>query len=262
MKPVTIPGLILPALPGSQRVSLPGPAGVLGGYFWRQPADAPAALLLHGWGQDAGDMLAPARAFARRGWHVLSLSQRGWRGSAGCDDYGLSAPADLPVALNWLAGQSGTKGPLVLLGFSMGGLGALLTVSTQQTRATHVVAISPPTDLRVVYDQSSLNLLRRCYDAVLTPEQWREGSPVTHAEGLRVPALVVVGAQDRICPPAAGRHYAAVSGARLLERADMGHAPTPEEWPGLVDDTVQWVLQRTPGSVGASPAPRRRLEGP
>ncbi|MFC4639453.1 alpha/beta hydrolase family protein [Deinococcus hohokamensis] len=240
---MTIPGLTLPKLPGSERVNLPGPAGVLGGYLWRQAAPAPAALLLHGWGQDAGAMSLPAQLLHAAGWHALSLSQRGWRGSAGCDDYGRNAPADLGAALNWLAQQPLVMGPLVLLGFSMGGLGALLAVSTGETRATHVVAVNPPTDLRAVYDQSSLSLLRRCYDAVLTPEQWRQGSPLTHAGGLRVPALVVVGARDHVCPPWAVRHYARVSGARLLERPDMAHVPEAQDWADLMEAVALWVQE-------------------
>ncbi|OLV15916.1 alpha/beta hydrolase family protein [Deinococcus marmoris] len=172
------------------------------------------------------------------GWHALSLSQRGWRGSAGCDDYGLSGPADLGAALEWLTGQPGVKGPLVLLGFSMGGLSALLSVSVpggQVSCATHVVAVSAPTDLRAVYDTSSLRFLRRCYDAILTPEQWREGSVVTHAARLNVPTLVVVGAYDR-----------EAAGVQPLEYADMAHEPDEAQWAVIVRELVTWTRR---GSV-------------
>ena len=239
-----IPGLTLPPLPDATPVSLLGPAGELGGYFWRRPDEAPAVLLLHGWGQDAGAMIHPARLLHAAGWHALSLSQRGWRGSAGCDDYGFSGSADLGAALAWLTGQPGVRGPLVLLGFSMGGVSALLSVSVpggQTSRATHVVAVSAPTDLRAVYDTSSVRFLKRCYDAILTPEQWREGSPVTHAARLKVPTLVVIGAHDRICAPEIGRQYAEAAGAHVLEDADMGHEPDEAQWAVIVRELVAWT---------------------
>lgn len=89
--------------------------------------------------------------------------------------------------------------------------------------------------------RSAIRFLERCYDAILTSEQWREGSPLTHAAGLRVPALVVIGEQDRICPPEIGRQYAGVSGARLLEYADMAHELDAAPWPGIVREMVAWV---------------------
>ncbi|MFC4427590.1 alpha/beta hydrolase family protein [Deinococcus navajonensis] len=239
---MTIPGLSLPELPDAEQVNFSGPVGVLGGYFWRQAAPAPVAVLLHGWGQDAGAMAGPARELHRAGWHALSLSQRGWCGSAGCDDYGRSVSTDLRVPLAWLTRQAGGSGPVVLLGFSMGGLGALLTASAPETSlVTHVVAVSAPTDLRAVYNSSSAGLLKRCYDAVLTPDQWHEGSPLSHAHGLRVPALVVVGTEDRLCPPEIGRQYALASGARLLEYPGMAHVPDEPQWASVVADTLQWV---------------------
>ncbi|MBB5365885.1 alpha/beta hydrolase family protein [Deinococcus humi] len=244
---MTIPGLTLPPLPDAALVSVPGPAGGLGGYFWRQRGDAPAALLLHGWGQDASAMVHPARQLHAAGWHALSLSQRGWLGSAGCDDYGLSGPEDLGAASDWLSAQPEVKGPLVLLGFSMGGLSALLSVSmpgARPTRVTHVIAVSAPTDLRAVYDASTLRILKRCYDAVLTPEQWREGSPITHVAGLRRPALVVIGTHDHICAPEIGRQYAQAADSHLLEYTDMAHEPDETQWAAIVRELVAWV-QRT-----------------
>jgi dipeptidyl aminopeptidase/acylaminoacyl peptidase len=251
MMSMMIPGLFLPPLPDAERVSLPGPAGELGGYFWRQLDQAPAALLLHGWGQAAGAMIHPARQLHAAGWSALSLSQRGWQGSAGCDDYGVSGPADLGAALNWLAAQPGVNGPLVLLGFSMGGLSALLSVSVPQgrtMRATHVVAVNAPTDLRAVYDASGLRFLKRCYDAILAPEQWREGSPLTHAAGLRVPTLLVIGARDHICAPEISRQYAVVSGTRLLEYADMAHEPDEVQWAVIVREVIAWVQKAEDGT--------------
>ncbi|ACO45815.1 Xaa-Pro dipeptidyl-peptidase-like domain-containing protein [Deinococcus deserti] len=184
-------------------------------------------------------MAEPARMFAEAGWHALSLSSRGWRGSGGCDDYGRSGARDTRLALEWLSSQP--RGPVVMLGFSMGGLIALLTAATQDTCASHVVAVSAPTDLRRVYQSSALNALRRYYDAVLTAKQWHEGSPLTHARALNVPGLLAVGTEDRVCPPEEGRSFAAASGSRLLEIDGMAHEPREQEWATIVQETLTWT---------------------
>lgn len=258
MEFMTIPGLSLPPLPDAERVSLAGAVGELGGYIWRQPGQAPAALLLHGWGQDALAMAGPARLLHGAGWQVLSMSQRGWRGSAGCDDYGHSGPADVGRMLAWFAAQPGVQAPPVLLGFSMGGLSALLTASRPGRPAgsvSHVVAVSAPTDLQAVHERTTLRLLRRCYDAVLTAAQWREGSPVTHVSGLQVPALLVVGTQDRICMPEVGRQYAAAAGAPLLEYADMGHSPNDAQWHAIIREVMAWTQEPASGRSRLAPDP-------
>lgn len=233
MEGVTIPGLELPDLPDAARVSVDAGDVTLGGYAWWQPGGAPAVLLMHGWGQDASSMATPARLLHARGWHAVSLSSRGWLGSGGCDDYGRSGPQDTARALDWLAGQTGVT-HTVLLGFSMGGMLALLTTSTQDTRASAVVTVSPPTDFRRVYAATTLGALRRYYDAVFTPEQWHEGSPLTHAGTQRLPNLLVVGERDTFCPPVEGRSYAQAAGGELLSLPDMAHQPTDEEWAVIV----------------------------
>lgn len=194
-------------------------------------------------------MVQPARQLHAAGWHALSLSQRGWLGSAGCDDYGFSGPEDLGAASEWLTAQPEVKGPVVLLGFSMGGLSALLSVSVpraQATLVTHVIAVSAPTDLRAVYDASTLRFLKRCYDTLLTPQQWREGSPVTHVAGLQRPALVVIGTQDHICAPEIGRRYAEAAGVRVLEYPDMAHEPNEAQWAVIVRELVAWARPAGP----------------
>lgn len=227
-----IPGLDLPVFPDADRLTLPFADVTLGGYLWRQPHAAPAALLLHGWGQDASDMACPARLFHQAGWHALSLSLRGWRGSSGCDDYGRSGPGDTLRVLNWLRDRPDVTST-VLLGFSLGGLVALLT-AVREHQARLVVAVNAPTDLRGVYRTTSSRILRRSYDAVLTEAQWEEGSPIRWAGRLRTPVRVVVGTHDALCPPALGREFARASGAGLLEVQGMAHLPSEAEWALIV----------------------------
>ncbi|WP_234009061.1 S9 family peptidase [Deinococcus sp. NW-56] len=238
---LSIPGLALPDLPDAARFTLPpreNRAGdvTLGGYLWRQPHPAPAALLLHGWGQDAAAMATPARLLHAAGWHALSLSLRGWRGSGGCDDYGRSGPGDLGQVLAWLEAQPWVSSTAVL-GLSLGGLVALLAAA-QGHRAGRTVAVNPPADLRGVYAGTTSGILRRYYDAVLTPAQWVDGSPLTHAERIGGPTWVVIGPEDRICPPELGRTLAARAGARLLEVPGLAHVPDGEQWARVVGETL------------------------
>lgn len=232
-----VPGLSLPDLPDAARRTLPLGDVSLGGYLWRQPGPAPAALLLHGWGQDASDMATPARLLHAAGWHAVSLSLRGWRGSGGCDDYGRSGPGDLGRVLMWLEAQPWVSGTAVL-GLSLGGLVALLGVAQGQ-RAGRVVAVNAPTDLRGIYKATSSGTLRGYYDAVLTPEQWVDGSPLTHAERIGGRVWVVVGAEDRLCPPGLGQTFAVRAGVPLLTVAGMGHVPDEAQWAWIVGETVQ-----------------------
>ena len=82
----------------------------LAGYAWWASAPAPAFLLLHGWGEDASTLVPVARQVKQRDWHGISMSLRGWRGSTGVDDYGLSAARDIGRVLDWIRkGLSGWR---------------------------------------------------------------------------------------------------------------------------------------------------------
>lgn len=111
----------LPELGGTLPLTLDLDDVELGGYAWWDDSMAPAILLLHGWGEDASTMAPVAHQVRSRSWHALSISMRGWPGSSGVDDYGLSASNDIGRALTWIRRQPRVSS-IVLLGFSMGGL--------------------------------------------------------------------------------------------------------------------------------------------
>lgn len=228
----------LPPLPDAVSIVLPFQEVTMSGYAWWQPRPAPAVLLYHGWGQHAGEMAPVARLFQQAGWHAVSLSMRGWAGSTGTDDYGRSNVGDTVEVLNWLERQPNVES-LHLLGFSMGGMVMLLTALLGQTPAQSVTAVSAPTDFRRLYETTAFGGVRRYYDAVLTPEQWLGGSPLTHASQLSIPALVVVGLTDRFCPPEQGQVFAEKSGAALLQLAEMQHEPSAADWETIVRAVVK-----------------------
>lgn len=230
----------LPLIDDAVPVVLPYDDVTLTGYAWWGEIQGPAFLLLHGWGEDASTLAPVARQIINRGWHAVSISMRGWRGSTGVDDYGLSAPKDIGRVLDWVRRQPLVES-VVLLGFSMGGLMAGLAAA-EQTELAGVVVVSSPSHLPTVYAQTAWGGVRRYFDETLKPQQWRESSPLTHAHKITHPMLIVTGLHDTMCPADQGRRMAAaVPKGRLLEISEMAHHPSPWEWERILDQAGRFI---------------------
>ena len=227
---------VLPRLPGAVPVLLEFEDVQLGGYAWWCDRQAPAILLLHGWGEDASTMAPVARQVLDHGWHAVSISLRGWHGSTGVDDYGLSASLDISRVLAWIRRQPDVSG-IVLVGFSMGGLMAALAAADQPAGALDgVVLVSAPAELHSFARDTAFSGVRRYLETTLQSRQWQDSSPLSHADRLIHPLLVVVGTEDTMTPPDQGRRLAGVTPASaLLEVAGMGHHPTPGEWAQILE---------------------------
>ncbi|MDO5493099.1 MAG: alpha/beta fold hydrolase [Nesterenkonia sp.] len=221
----------LPEIEGAQSVRLEFDDVELGGYAWWDDGVAPAFLVLHGWGEDASTMAPVAAQIRARSWHAVTVSMRGWRGSTGVDDYGLSASKDLGRVLAWIRREPRVSS-VVLLGFSMGGLMASLTAADQRRdELAGLLVVSAPSHLPSFYRDTAFGGVRRYFDATLQPRQWRDSSPLTHAERLVHPMLVVTGTDDSMAPPDQGRRLAeAVPQAEHLEIEGMGHHPSAQQW--------------------------------
>lgn len=212
----------------------------LAGYAWWTDRAAPAFLILHGWGEDASTVAPVARLIQARGWHAASVSMRGWRGSTGTDDYGLSAPRDLGRVLDWLRNQ-----PLVtktvLLGFSMGGVMASLAAAHQPELAG-VAVVGAPSYLPALYRDTAYGGVRRYFDATLQPQQWEGSSPVNQAANILCPMLVATGGRDEMCPPDQGAAMAdAVPNGKLFHVHDMGHHPDDGQWARILAATAEHI---------------------
>lgn len=228
----------LPAISGAQLITLGVGDVELGGYTWWGDSIAPAILLLHGWGEGASTMAPVAFQIRARGWHAVSLSMRGWPGSSGVDDYGLSASKDIGGVLAWIREQPRVSS-IALLGLSMGGLMAALAAADQEQGAlAGLTVVSAPSDLISFYRDTAYGGVRRYLDATLQANQWRDSSPLTHAESLVHPMLVVAGAQDLMTPPEQGQRLAkATPNAKLLEFDRMGHQPSPQDWKRILNES-------------------------
>lgn len=239
--PATSTGLAtLPDLPDAERFCLEFEDVQLGGLAWWQQAEAPAVLLLHGWGEDASAMAPVARQVRDRGLHAVSMSLRGWPGSTGKDDYGISAPKDVGRVLDWVRDRAEVSG-VVVLGFSMGGvMGALASARQEPGSLLGFVSVSAPCDLRDFYRDTAFNGVRRYFDATLREHQWVGCSPITHAERLSHPMLIALGTEDAMTPPDHGRRMAdAVADAEVLGFDGMGHVPDESQWAQILDRMVE-----------------------
>lgn len=226
---------VLPAVPDAEHVRFSLPDVELGGYAWWSTGRAPLVLLLHGWSEDSYSLVDVARKLHGLGVHAVSLSLRGWRGSSGVGDYGRSDPGDLRRVVAQLR-ERGDVERVLLLGFSMGGLVALLSAA-QVDGIAGVIAVSPVTHLPSMRDDTRSNVARQYFDDTITDEQWASGSPLSHTESLTMPVLVAVGLDDGVCPPDQGRRLAeSVPTSHLMEFEGMRHQPSAGQWDEILEE--------------------------
>jgi pimeloyl-ACP methyl ester carboxylesterase len=70
-------------------------------------------------------------------------------------------------------------------------------------------------------------------------------------KSVKVPTLVVHGADDPLVPPENGRRVAAaVPGARYLEFAGAGHNLPPSTWGDVADAIAETARQASPAAGG------------
>jgi uncharacterized protein len=134
---------------GTQRITLPGPAGELA-LAIDQPATAPRGVAvvchphpLHGGTMDNKVVQTLARAFVQLGYTSVRFNFRGIGGSGGAWDEGRGEIDDAlaVIAAHRVAGQ-----PLLLAGFSFGGYVASQAAQRLQGQAepaTRVVLVGP-----------------------------------------------------------------------------------------------------------------------
>ncbi len=190
----------------SQEVKVPGADGLLfPATLYRLKGCSgtgrkPALVVLHGWlnegATNAGLGWIPDQ-FAQEGYVVLVPLMRGWGG--GQNDCGLSQPADTARAIEWLAAQPGIDPDRIgVVGFSFGGQVALLTGALNH-RVKAIVSYYGPTDLTALnaHDlyQWHQGIQKECQSDL------KSRSPVTVANRIKAPVLLIQGDADTTVPP-------------------------------------------------------------
>ena len=172
----------------------------------------PAAVLLHGWGGNASNLLPAAITLHEAGYAVLLVEARNHGRS---DHEGHSSlprfAEDLDSAIDWLAAQPGVDaGALVAMGHSVGAAAALLSASRRNDLAA-VVSVSSfahPEQLmqrwlaerRVPY--WPLGWLVNRYLERIIGARFDDIAPVNTLAKASCPILLVHGLQDTTVPVA------------------------------------------------------------
>lgn len=235
------PGDALPVVEDAEPLSVAAGEATLGGYAWWQDGAAPAVVLLHGWAQDASYHAARARRFHADGWHAVSVASRGWPGSGGDpDDYGLSAETDLGAIV--AAVQQRDASELWVIAYSAGGLIAARGLPAVGDAVWGLVTVNAPMNVRTEYRDTPSQLMRDYYDQILTERHWQTCSPVTVADRIHTPMLVVTGTDDRLIPPSQAAEICdLVPSASYLEIEQMRHLPTEDEWRTILLRAGEWM---------------------
>ncbi len=266
--------------PGSVPVEdlwVDGPAGRVHALVARPPGvegRPPAVFALHGGPHAADeDRFNPARAaWVEAGFVVVEVNYRGstgygstWRdaieGRPGLTELeDVAAVHDRCVADGLVDPQR-----CVVEGWSGGGYLALLAVGTQPERWAAAVAGVPVADYLTAYADEMEQL--RAFDRALfggspdqRPDAYREASPLTYVDRVRVPVLVLAGENDPRCPIQQVDNYLDALAERgdvryEVSRFDAGHGSL------VVEETLRHVAtevdfaRRALARVTAKPLP-------
>jgi dipeptidyl aminopeptidase/acylaminoacyl peptidase len=222
--------------------------------FMAEPAGArphPTIFLVHG-GPTAhdSDAFSPeVQAWVDHGYAVVLVNYRGstgygrkWR-DALIGSPGFTELADIAAVRRYVL-DTGLADPrrLILAGGSWGGYLTLLGLGTQPELWSLGIAAVPVADYPVAFDDEMEPL--KAYDRSLfggspqeLPDLYRERSPLTYADRVAVPLLILAGENDPRCPIRQIDNY--VARLRELEkphevyRYDAGHGSL------VIDETLR-----------------------
>jgi pimeloyl-ACP methyl ester carboxylesterase len=239
--------------PSCQEATFAGDGATLKG--WRCQGQGPrrgTVVYLHGVADNRTSGTGVVERFGPRGFDVVAYDSRAHGESAGevCT-HGYFEKHDLHRVLDTLV-----PGPIVLVGASLGAAVALQEAAEDQ-RVTAIVAAEAFSDLRTVATERApfvfltFGVIGRAFQVAEQRGQFRVDavSPVTASRAVRVPVLLIHGAEDSDTPPAHSRRIlAALAGPkRLLIVPGAGHNESLRGavW-GEIDRWLQGVLDPAP----------------
>jgi dipeptidyl aminopeptidase/acylaminoacyl peptidase len=174
----------------------------------------PAVLFIHGgpWGRDSWGYHSYAQFLANRGYVVLQPNFRASTGygknflNAGNNQWGEKMQDDITWGKKWLVEQ-GIADPkrVAIMGGSYGGYAALAGVAFTPDEYAAAVAIVPPSNLITLlesvppYWEAARTVFYKRMGDPNTPEglaQMKRQSPLTAADKIKTPLMVVQGAND------------------------------------------------------------------
>lgn len=207
------------------------------GWLLQPAGDGPFPALVHAHGGPddvVTERFDPAlQAWVDSGFAVLSVNYRGST-TFGSDfeQAIISQPGklesdDLAAAAHWLVAEGIAQTPQIFLtGASYGGYLTLLTLSLHPERFACGMAIVPITDWNANYATTDATLQRRQEqlfggDPTTKQQAMRDASPITHAEALSAPLLILQAENDSRYPAQQVRDY--VERLNALEKSVALH---------------------------------------
>ena len=221
---------------------------------WGSP-DAPAVLLVHGWGGRATQMRCFVAHLAAAGFRVIAYDQP----AHGLSEGRLTGLPDFADVLLAVARHHGKV--RAVISHSLGGPAAAIALA-RGLDAARAVLISPPSDL-VGYSRRFARWLalpervRRSMQAAIEERfgvRWSELEIARVAPLLRAEALVIHDRQDTQVPwrqgAALARHW---PGARLMSTAGLGHGRILED-DAVARAAVDFIAGRSAVAQAALPS--------
>jgi alpha-beta hydrolase superfamily lysophospholipase len=245
-----------------ERVALTaGDGSGVEGWWISPPRPRATVVLLHGYAASKQALLTLAEAFHARGFGSLLIDFRGAGGSAGDQtSVGFHEAHDAAAALDW-ARQQGR--PVIAYGVSMGAAAVMRAVHLGLAQPDALVLEAPFNrfvdtvrnrfDMLGVPSFPTADLLV-FYGGLLTEADALSHDPVTYAQDVRCPTLILHGAQDnRVTVPQATEVLDALAAEdkALHVFPDLGHTrfcrKAPSDWWAALSPFLERALPRAPG---------------
>lgn len=207
---------------------------------------APVALLVHGWGGHARQMLPLAEALAQHGMRPVLLEMPAHGRSAGRT----SSLPQFARAVDYAIGRLQQEGHTIgLLAAHSLGASAAAFAASRGLAVGKLVLVAPPASPRAYthYFAKVFGLAEATRSAMQKRIEAREGvlmrqfEPASVAPRIRVPTLVVHDRGDGINAFSDGQAYAhAIQGAQLLATEGLGHRKVLQD-PGVITKVVMFA---------------------
>lgn len=257
-------GTTAPVDPDVELVAMSGPDGAtLRGLVLRAGSASGSAVVVHGWGGSAVDLMPVGRLLQDQGLDVLLLDARGHGRSDGTRLTSMPHIAqDIAAAVRWWRTSDLRRGRLILVGHSVGA-GACLLAARDLPDADGVILFASMADPRTVMrgvlgDAGAPRVL--IWPALRLVEQlighrFRAFAPIRVLPQLDLPVLIVHGEDDTTIPVEGAYALAAVAqDAELLIVPGAGHSELKAI--PAVSTAVADLLTRRASAAGRHARPR------
>ena len=217
-------------------------------------SQSPILIMLHGWGQSRIEMLALLTKILEkrrkdgheRSFRTFMPDLRGHgEASSGSTTLGQEDAEDLQALI-----ERAGPGPVILLGFSLGGVTAITLAARRPNQVHGVLALAPyerlltPIAATLRSRQMPHGLTAKLVTCFSTTGENRRRLTSESASGVTCGLHVFVGGHDRIAPPEVGRAIVDRAPDAILRiNEEVGHVGLPEASVEVLADDLETLLR-------------------